>query len=80
MNFSRWVAGTLVGHLLGIAVVFSVPLLVWFLIQNYTDGTLTASFLVRFIVIDFLLGAVVATVCWYSITLPIIKKYKRSQR
>jgi hypothetical protein len=77
VTLKRWVAGSLAGHLAGVAFVFSVPFLIWFLVENRVDETLTTYSLTRFIVIDFGVGALLATAGWYTITSPIIRKSRR---
>jgi hypothetical protein len=77
VTLKKWVAGSLAGHLAGVALVFSVPFLIWFLVENHVDGTLTIYSLTRFLVIDFGVGAILAAAGWYTITLPTIRKSRR---
>jgi hypothetical protein len=74
VTIRSWIAGTLAGHLVAGAIIFSLPYLIWFLVSNFGDGTLTAPTLIRLVVIDFTIGGITSAAVWYLVTLPIIKK------
>ena len=76
MAFSRWARSSLLGHMVLFEVILSLPLSIVFLELNYTQGTLTAAWAFDMAIIWIALGAVVAVLGWYTVSLPLIKLRK----
>jgi hypothetical protein len=76
VKLSQWLSRSMTGHIVLFEVIFSFPFLVWFAASNYSDGTLTLSFFVQFLLLDVLAGAAGAFAIWHTVTLPLIRRTK----
>jgi hypothetical protein len=76
MTFLKWASSSLLGHLVLVEVVCSVPLCLVLLDLNYEDGTLTAGWALWIFSISALAGVIGAALVWYTISLPLIKRRK----
>jgi hypothetical protein len=77
-GFWQWAGTSLVGHLALYQMAFAVPIAATFLYLNYSDGTLTATWAVRIVVVSCVVGALVAASIWYTITSPLLKRRGRN--
>jgi hypothetical protein len=73
-TFLKWAATTLLGHVVVVEVLFSLPLSLMYLYMNYTDGTLTTGRAIWLILVGAVIGPVAAMFFWYTTSLPMIKR------
>lgn len=76
-NVSKLLAGSVLGHVVLMEIMFSLPFCVYGLISNYLAGSLTFAFALRMFASLVALGALSAAIIWYSSTLPAIKRTKK---
>jgi hypothetical protein len=74
VKFLRWTCSSLTGHLVLVGVPFFISEMIVLTGLNYYDGTLTAEWTVHIAFVCAILGAVVATLVWHTITLPMIRR------
>src|SRR6267154_5770144 len=69
----KWATSSLLGHMVLLGAAFGVAESLAFLYSDYLESTLTVTRVLYVVSISFLLGTVVALLCWYTVTLPLIK-------
>jgi hypothetical protein len=72
-TFKAWASESLIGHIVLIEVTFSPAILILLLILNYQQGTLTLLWAAYLVCMVAVVGAVLATTIWYTITVKIMK-------
>jgi peptidoglycan/LPS O-acetylase OafA/YrhL len=72
----RWAASSLLGHVVGFALLYSVPLCVTFLGMTYNEGTLDVPSALWIVFVCGLTGIIVATLFWYIVSRPLVKRRK----
>ena len=75
-TLSSWIRGTLIGHLVGCQLFYSLPMLIVFTYFLHTDGDLTIGNFLRLVPIMSLGGALFAVLFWYTVTDGLLKKYR----
>jgi hypothetical protein len=73
----QWISGTLQGHLVFFEIIAGLPAIIYGLVSNELEGTLTASFAVVMILELIAIVAVAAAAVWYTITLPLIRRVRK---
>lgn len=68
------VSRSLVGHIVFFEVIFSLPFVVFGIVSNYSEGTLSVGFAIEMVAEIVAIGAVVAAAVWFFITTPLKKK------
>ena len=80
-SFLKWASHCLVGHVVLFLVGVSLPCLAVFLFLDYSDGIpLTLSRVMYLALLWALAGLVVATLGWYTVSLPLIKQREKTSR
>lgn len=70
----RWMATTLVGHMVYYAFLMTLTVTPVMLYLDYSEGYLTASWAVFVCFIGILVGAFAGIFCWYTIQQPLLKR------
>ena len=73
MNFLKRACFSLRGNILLWELGFSLPLFLAFLLKSKSESTLTLERAIHIALVCSLVGALVATCFWYSVSLPLIK-------
>jgi len=76
-KFLKWASSSLVGHMVLIGVPCWVAGFLSLSLANYFEGTLTITWALGTLVESAVAGAAVATLVWYTMTLPRIKEIAR---
>jgi hypothetical protein len=76
-RFRMWVNQSLLGHIVFYEKLCSVPAFTFFFVENYSEGTLTWPFTLRFALLDLLLGAAVGFALWHTVTLPLKRRLEK---
>jgi hypothetical protein len=72
--FLKWASHCLVGHIVLFLVAGSVPCFLFFLYLDYSDGVALTLRRVTYLgLLWALAGLAVATLGWYTVSLPLIK-------
>lgn len=71
------VSRSLVGHIVFFEVIFSLPFVIFGVITNYAEGTLSMGFAIEMVAEIVAIGAVVAVLVWFFITVPLKKRVGR---
>jgi hypothetical protein len=79
-RFFGFVNGSFFGHVVFYELIGSLPMFVWFLTENYHQGTLTVSFTVQSALVTIAGGVVVAFAMWHTVTLPLLRRSKEKIR
>jgi hypothetical protein len=72
-KFFKWGSSSLKGHLVLFELFFSIPLLVTFLVSDYSDGTLTIGWAIWSVFVWAIAGAAVAVAFWFTVSSALIK-------
>jgi len=72
----RLAASSLLGHVVGFALLYSVPPCVTFLAMSYNERTLDAPSALWIVSVCGLTGIIVAMLFWYIVSRPLIKRRK----
>ena len=72
--FFRWVNSNLKGHIVYYGSVFTVAFSATSIYQNYTEQTLTLRWAIFIVVVCALMSVVCATIIWFFITSPRLKR------
>ena len=79
--FLWWASHTLIGHIVIFLAGFSVPGLALFLFLDYSDGRpFTVGRAMYLAFLCGIAGAVVATLGWYTISLPLMERREKERR
>jgi hypothetical protein len=70
-DLAKFVSGSLAGHLVFFELVFALPCVIYGLVSNHMDGTLTPLFALEMALEVAILTTIGAAAVWYLITLPI---------
>jgi predicted membrane protein len=68
---------TLPAHIVLFEVLFGLPLFLFFAVQSYGQGTFTLGRALYLLLLWATGGAVVATVIWFTLSLPLIRRRRR---
>ena len=80
-TFLKWASHCLVGHIVLFLVGGSLPCFAVFLFLDYSDGTpLTLSRVMYLALLWALAGLAVATLGWYTVSLPLIRERGKTSR
>ena len=77
-SFLKWASHSLFGHVVLIQIVWSPIMSILFLWLNYSDGTLTPVWALYTVIVASFSGVILAILFWYTVSLPFIKRYKKS--
>jgi hypothetical protein len=80
MNLLKRAASSLLGHIVFFQAVFSLPLFLFFLSENHSQGTLTVESAIYLAALWSAFGAVGAAFFWYTMSLPLIRRRQGDQR
>ncbi len=73
----RWAASSLQGHVVGFALVYSVPLCVTFLVMTYNEDALDIPSALQIVFVCGLTGIIGATLFWYIVSRPLVERRKK---
>jgi hypothetical protein len=77
MTFSKWASRSLFGHLVFFQIIVTLPLVIYLLYSNYTEGTLTVAFTLKIVLAAIASGAFVAFGFWHTVTLPMMRRVQK---
>jgi len=77
-SFLEWASHSLIGHVAFFQITFSLSITILFLGLGYSDGTLTPIWALYTIFISSIIGLIIAILIWYTVSLPLIKRYKKT--
>jgi hypothetical protein len=77
-KFARWALLSLVGHVVLVQLVFTLPMVIVFLRLDFLDGTLSVSSTARTVWVAALGGLCCAAALWFTITVPLAAKQRQS--
>lgn len=72
-----WVSSSLLGHLVFFEIICGLPAIIYGVVSNESEGTLTASFATVMVLELIAIVAIAAAAVWYVITVPLIRRTKR---
>jgi len=75
-TFFEFVNKSLFGHVVLYELVVSLPVFIWFLVENQSEGTLTLLWTAQFALEAVAGGGVVAFAMWHTVTLPLLRRSK----
>ena len=64
------------GHVVLYELVVSLPVFIWFLVENYNERTLTVPFAAQFALEAIAGGVIAAFAMWHTVTLPLLRRSK----
>lgn len=73
-SIGHLVSRSLVGHIVFFEIIFSLPFVIFGIVSNYSEGTLSVGFAIEMAAEIVTIGAVVAVAVWFFITMPLKKK------
>ena len=71
------VSRSLAGHIVFFEIIFSLPFVIFGVVSNYTEGTLSVGFAIEMVAEIVAIGAAVAVLVWFFITVPLKKRVGR---
>jgi hypothetical protein len=71
-------SSSLRGHIALAEIFVGLPLGVLFIYQNYMQGTLTFQWALWCVFLGAAAGLIWAVIFWYTLSLPLLKKYRGS--
>jgi hypothetical protein len=76
MNILQRASSSLLGHIALAEAVFALPLFLFFLSENYSQGTLTVEWSIYLAILWVVFGAVGGAFFWYTVSLPLIRRQR----
>jgi len=73
-SLKRWLTTSLTGHVVLFQFTFALPFLIYGLLSNYAQGSLTVPFVLEMVIGVVALAALSAVGVWFTITLPLLKR------
>lgn len=73
----NWVSHSLVGHIVFFEVIIFIPAIIYGVISNYVEGTLSAGFAIEMVIEVAAIVAIAAIAVWFFITLPLKRRTGR---
>ena len=66
------------GHVVLYQLVVSLPVFIWFLVENHNEGTLTLLWTAQFALVAIAVGVAIAFAIWHTVTLPLLRRAKEN--
>lgn len=73
-RFMKWASFSFVGHIVLFELLFSIPILLIFLVLIYSEHGLTVIWALYMVFLCGLAGGLIATLFWFTLSQPLIKK------
>lgn len=73
-SIRNWVSRSLVGHIVFFEIIIFIPAIIYGVVSNYVEGTLSVDFAIEMVIEVAAIVALAAAAVWFFVTVPLKRR------